>query len=86
MYILFGIISGLISIVVLIIFHFKYIYDGLITFIISTVGLSEIIYLIIVSLGVKKYVYQTEYRYGTAVFDYAIFTPVILLILGFFAQ
>ena len=86
MYILFGIISGLISIVVLIIFHFKYIYDDLITFIISTVGLSEIIYLIIVSLGVKKYVYKTEYRYGTAVFDYAIFTPVILLILGFFAQ
>ena len=46
--ILFGIISGLLSSTILIIFHLKFINDGLITFKISTVGLSEIIYLIII--------------------------------------
>ena len=54
MYILFSIISGLISIIVLIIFHFKYINDSLTTLIISTVGLSEIIYLILAAIVIIK--------------------------------
>ena len=83
MYILFGIISGLISIVVLIIFHFKYIYDGLITFIISTVGLSEIIYLILAAIVIIKVIEHYDYRYGAVAFDLTIFTPLIAALVLF---
>ena len=90
MFILFIITSGLIFIIILIIFHFKSINDGLITFKISTVGASEIIYLILCSLGINKYVWDSDYYlFGAIVFDLAIFTPliaalVLLMIIAYF--
>ena len=54
MLIFLDITSILLSITVWIIFQFKFINDGLIIFKISTVGLSEIIYLIIISIYVAK--------------------------------
>ena len=85
MFILFIITSGLISIIILIIFHFKSINDGLITFKISTVGASEIIYLILCSLGINKYVWDSDYYlFGAIVFDLAIFTPLIVVIVIIF--
>ena len=85
MFILFIITSGLISIIILIIFHFKSINDGLITFKISTVGASEIIYLILCSFGIEKVIWNSkQYLFGAIVFDLAIFTLLILVIVIIF--
>ena len=85
MYKLFIIISCLITIVILIIFHFKSINDGLITFKISTVGASEIVYLILCSFGIEKVIWNSEqYLFGAIVFDLAIFTPLIVVIVIIF--
>ena len=83
MYKLFIIISCLITIVILIIFHFKSINDGLITFKISTVGASEIIYLIITSIFVSVSADTNNYLFGAVAFDLAIFTLLVLAIILF---
>ena len=85
MYKLFIIISCLITIVILIIFHFKSINDGLVTFKISTVGASEIIYLIITSYGISKTIesYDNDYLFRAVIYDLAIFTLLILAIILF---
>ena len=49
-YILFMAFSAIITIITLLIFHFGWIKDGLVTFKISTVGLSEILYLVFVAI------------------------------------
>ena len=56
----------------------KYINDGLTTFKISIVGLSEFIYLIITSLLLIKKFYDANNLFGALVFDLAIFTPLIV--------
>lgn len=77
-YIVFIIFSVVITIIILLIFHFVWIKDGLITFKISTVGLSEIIYLIIIT---KFSIYKVEeYLFETIVFDLAIFSPLAFII------
>lgn len=90
MLILFGIISGVISIVILIIFHYKLIKKGLITFKISTVGLSEIIYLIIISIYVVKRLDDYDYIYATMAFNLGKFVifiiAVLMLIIGYLSQ
>jgi len=86
-YIVFIIFSVVITIIILLIFHFVWIKDGLITFKISTVGLSEIIYLIIIT---KFSIYKVEeYLFETIVFDLAIFSPLafiifIIVVIAFF--
>ena len=77
-YIAFMIFSSVITIITLLIFHFAWIKDGLITFKISTVGLSEIIYLIIITYFSIEKVY--EYLYETIIIDLGIFTPLFIIV------
>ena len=77
-YIAFLILSAIITIITLIIFHFKWIGNGLTTFKISTVGLSEIIYLSLVTyITIEKFQIE-NYVFETIVFDLAIFSPLAI--------
>ena len=78
-YILFMAFSALITTITLLIFHFGWIKDGLVTFKISTVGLSEILYIVFVAIySIEK---VNKYLYATIVFDLAIFSPFAALVL-----
>lgn len=80
-YIAFLILSAIITIITLLIFHFKWIGNGLTTFKISTVGLSEIIYLAIVTfVTIEKFEIE-NYVFETIVFDLAIFSPLAIVVL-----
>lgn len=79
-YILFGILSGIFTIITLIIFHFTAVKDGLTTFKISTVGLSEIIYLYIISFAIVKFNVD-DTLFVVIVFNLGIFAPLAVVIL-----
>ena len=76
----FILFSSAFTVVILLIFHYKWIGDGLITFKISTVGLSEIIYLsLVVWLSKEK---LDNLILEALACDLAIFSPFALYILG----
>jgi len=77
-YIVFILFSVVIAIIILLVFHFVWIKDGLITFKISTVGLSEIIYLIIITkFSIRK---VHDYLFETIVFNLGIFSPLAFIV------
>lgn len=77
-YIFFSVLSAVFTVIILLIFHYYWIKDGLITFKISTVGLSEIIYLIIITIfSITK---VKEYLFEAIVFDLGIFSPVAAIL------
>ena len=76
----FILFSSAFTVVILLIFHYNWIEDGLITFKISTVGLSEIIYLsLVVWLSKEK---LDNLILEALACDLAIFSPFALYILG----
>lgn len=75
----FMILSSAITIITLILFHYFLSFKGLITFFISLVGLSEIIYLLIVPLVTKKYLEDNEVLFVAYTFAYALFIPFAYL-------
>ena len=76
----FIIIFPIISTVILLIFQYSWIKDSLKTFKFSTIGLSEIIYLIItITLSMSR---ARDYVQEALILDLAIFTPFALYVVG----
>lgn len=74
------IVSPVISTIILFVFHYLWIKNGLKTFKISTVGLSEIIYLLIaITISMKL---AKNYVRGAVILNLAIFTPLALYVIG----
>jgi hypothetical protein len=77
----FLILSSLITIIILVLFHYLLINDTVITIKISSVGLSEIIYIIIIIEITISRVEVEEYLFEAVIFNLGIFTPVAYLVL-----
>ena len=79
-YIAFAVLSSIITIITLVIFHFKWIGNGLVTFKISTVGISEIIYISLVTCITIEKLEIENFVIETIIFNLAIFSPLALAV------